>query len=42
MLFSSSESSGPGKLDGVLDFILKSAEKVNTTLALEIYTSLGM
>jgi len=41
MLFGSSESSCPGKSDGVLDFILKSAEKAETTLVLEIYTASG-
>jgi len=39
ILFGSSDSSCPGELDGVFDFILSSAEKAETTLVLEIYAS---
>jgi len=41
MLFGSSESSCPGESDGVFDFILKSAEKAEITLVLEIYALSG-
>jgi len=37
MLFGSSDSSCPDKLDGVFDFILNSAKKAETTLVLENY-----
>jgi len=42
MLFGSLESSCPGESDGVFDLMLTSAEKAETTLVLEIYTSSGM
>ena len=41
MLFNSLESSCPGELIGVFDFILRSEEKAETSLILEIYTSSG-
>ena len=41
MLFNSSEYSCPGESNSVFDFILKSAEKAETSLVLEIYTSSG-
>ena len=41
MLFDSSESYSSGKSYGVFDFLLKLAEKAETTFALEIYASSG-